>query len=69
MFKFMLMDCGISLKFLWIFRITIMSNDWEYGKSTSLTIGIWKPEITISLGWRKKEPNLSDIDTSQNASA
>ena len=69
MFKFMLMDCGISLKFLWIFRITIMSNNWEYGKSTNLTVGIWKPEITISLGWRRKEPSLKDIDTSQNASA
>ena len=69
MFKLMLMDSGISLKFLWIFRITIMQTDWEYGVSTNLTVGIWKPEITISLGWRKKEPSLSDIDTSHNASA
>ena len=69
MFKFMLMDCGFRLKVLWIFKLSIIKTNWEYGISTNLTVGIWKPEVTISLGWRYKEPNLSDIDTSQNASA
>ena len=69
MFKFLLMDCGFSLTVLWIFRLVIIKTDWEYGISTNLTVGIWKPEVTISLGWRYKEPSLSDIDQSQNASA
>ncbi len=69
MFKFMLMDCGFSLTILWIFRFSVIQHEWEYGICTSLTVGIWKPEFTMSLGWRYKEPSLSDIDTSQNASA
>ena len=69
MFKFMLMDCGFSLTALWIFKLAIIKTAWEYGISTNLTIGIWKLEVTISLGWRYKEPSLSDIDTSQDASA
>ena len=69
MFKFLLMDCGFSLTVLWIFKLAIIKTEWEYGISTNLTVGIWKPEVTISLGWRYKEPSLSDIDTSQNASA
>ena len=63
MFKLMLMDRGISIKVLWIFRLSITSVDWEYGICTNLTVGIWKPEITLSLGWRRKEPSLQDIDT------
>ena len=63
MFKFILMDSGISIKFLWIFRISVNSVEWEYGTCTNLTVGIWKPEVTLSLGWRTKEPSLKDIDT------
>ena len=63
MFTFMLMDSGINIKLFWIFRLSITSVDWEYGKCTNLTVGIWKPEVTLSLGWRTKEPSLKDIDT------
>ena len=62
MFRLMLMEKGISIKVLWIFRCSIVQTDWEYGLSTNLTVGIWKPEITISLGWRTKEPSIDDID-------
>ena len=63
MFRFTLMDTGISIKLFWIFRFTICSMEWEYGKCTNLTVGIWKPEVTLSLGWRTREPSLRDIDT------
>ena len=69
MFGFMIMDSGISIKFLWIFRISITNVEWEYGVCTNLTVGIWKPEMTLSLGWRYKEPSIEDIDVSNNAHA
>ena len=50
MFHFMLMDTGFNIKLLWIFPLSINSVEWEYGKCTNLTVGIWKQEVTLSKG-------------------